>query len=96
MENNQNPDLDDTQVHLNQINEELKQKKEELIEEFKSPDTEESVSESGKEFGDVIGDLFYNSVKSFFEVGFKLAQSLNLDMFTTSKEEENKKENKPD
>jgi len=92
MENNQNPDLDNTQMHLNQINKELKQKKEELIEEFKSSDTEESVSESG----DVIGDLFYNSVKSFFEVGFKLAESLNLDMFTTSKEQENKKDDKSD
>ena len=40
-----------------------------LFEEIK-PETKE---------GEVITDLFYNSVKSFFEMGFELAKNLNLE-----------------
>ena len=41
-----------------------------LFEEIK-PETKE---------GEVITDLFYNSVKSFFEMGFELAKNLNLEL----------------
>ena len=54
----------------------------ELFEEIK-PKTKE---------GEVITDLFYNSIKSFFEVGFDLAKNLNLELlfdnFKGSKKEE--------
>ena len=46
----------------------------ELFEEIK-PKTKE---------GEVITDLFYNSIKSFFEVGFDLAKNLNLELLFDS------------
>ena len=42
----------------------------ELFEEIK-PETKE---------GEVITDLFYTSVKNFFEMGFELAKNLNLEL----------------
>ncbi|MHA1149482.1 MAG: hypothetical protein ACTSR8_14705 [Promethearchaeota archaeon] len=42
----------------------------ELFKEIK-PETKE---------GEVITDLFYKSVKSFFELGFELAKNLNLEL----------------
>ncbi|MEJ2293825.1 MAG: hypothetical protein P8Y23_03570 [Candidatus Lokiarchaeota archaeon] len=45
---------------------ELEQRKEELINEFKSDD----------EDGELIGEIFYNSMKDFFEFGVELAKDL--------------------
>jgi len=45
-------------------------------------------SEPNAELGDVIGDIFYKSMKNFFEVGFKLAESLNLQFNTENQDEE--------
>jgi hypothetical protein len=47
---------------------ELEQRKEELINEFKSDD----------EDGELIGEIFYNSMKDFFEFGVELAKDLAL------------------
>jgi len=33
-----------------------------------------------KKEGEVLGDIFYNSIKSFFEVGLELASNLNLEL----------------
>jgi hypothetical protein len=54
------------------------------------------ISEATKDAGDVLGDVFYKSVKSFFDVGFNLAKSLNFDLLIDSvekarKERSNKK-----
>ncbi|MGQ4873374.1 MAG: hypothetical protein ACP6IY_04790 [Promethearchaeia archaeon] len=57
----------------------------ELFEEIK-PETEE---------GEIITDMFYNSIKGFFELGFELAKNLNLellyDKFKGFDKENNKK-----
>ena len=33
-----------------------------------------------KEEGEALGDIFYNSIKTFFEVGLELASNLNLEL----------------
>ena len=57
----------------------------------KTPEMEENKPDSKKEVEDVIGDLFYTSIKSFFDIGFKLAKNLNLEFLT---KEENQKQDK--
>ena len=54
------------------LNFELERRKEELINEF----------ESIEEDGELIGDIFYNSMKDFLDLGVELAKDL------VSKEEE--------
>jgi hypothetical protein len=49
-----------------ELNLELKKRKKELIQEF----------ESDKEDGELIGDIFYNSMKDFFDLGVELAKDL--------------------
>lgn len=90
MENNQDSDLNDIPIDLDQIHEELEQKKEELIQEYELPSEVEKKSESNKEVGEIVGDLFYESVKSFFDMGFELAKNLNLEFFTEKKKKEDK------
>lgn len=55
-----------------ELNFELEKRKEELINEF----------ESAEEDGELIGDIFYNSMKDFLDLGVELAKDL------ASKEEE--------
>ncbi len=55
-----------------ELNFELERRKEELINEFESVD----------EDGELIGDIFYNSMKDFLDLGVELAKDL------ASKEEE--------
>ena len=52
------------------------------IEQLIPPDAKEVFSELGnnKEEGKAIGDIFYNSIKTFFEVGLELASNLNLEL----------------
>ena len=49
-----------------EINFELEKRKKELIDEFGS----------NKENGELIGDIFYNSMKDFFNLGVELAKDL--------------------
>jgi len=79
MEKSQNSELNDFQININSLSEELEQRKEDLIRELNIPGEIETSSEPNAELGDVIGDIFYKSMKNFFEVGFKLAESLNLE-----------------
>ena len=48
-----------------------------------------------KKEGEVLGDIFYNSIKTFFEVGLELASNLNLelllDKFKSVEKEKEKK-----
>ena len=55
-----------------ELNFELEKRKEELINEF----------DSVEEDGELIGDIFYNSMKDFLDLGVELAKDL------ASKEEE--------
>ena len=49
-----------------ELNLELEQRKEELVNEFESHD----------EDGELIGDIFFNSMKDFFDLGVELAKDL--------------------
>ena len=66
MENNRNSEKDNIKNSLNGLNKELEQKKLELIKEL----------DPSKKISEVIGDIFYNSMKSLFDTGAKLAKSL--------------------
>lgn len=66
MENNQNSEKDNIKNSLNGLNKELEQKKQDLIKEL----------DPSKKISEVIGDLFYNSMKSLFDTSAKLAKSL--------------------
>jgi hypothetical protein len=87
MEKSQSSELNDFQINLSSLSDELDQRKEDLIRELNSPGVIETSSEPNAELGDIIGDIFYNSMKNFFEVGFKLAESLNHE-FNTEKQDE--------
>lgn len=87
MEKSQSSELNDFQINLNSLSEELEQRKEDLIKELNILGKIETSSEPNAELGDVIGDIFYKSMKNFFEVGFKLAESLNLEFNTENQDE---------
>ena len=61
-------------VKLPELDEVLKKKKKELIIELN--DSSNGVNEQNKE-NELIGDLFYESMKSFFDFGVKLANNLS-------------------
>ena len=50
--------------------------------------------ESDSQVDNIIGDLFYKSVKLIFDTGFDLAKKLNLDLFDSFKFDEKKDEKK--
>ena len=87
MENSQSSEMNDFQINLSSLSEELEQRKEDLIRELNIPGKIETSSEPNAELGDIIGDIFYKSMKNFFEVGFKLAESLNLEFNTENQDE---------
>ena len=87
MENSQSSEMNNFQTNLNSLSEELEQRKEDLIRELNIPGKIETSSEPISDLGDVIGDIFYKSMKNFFEVGFKLAESLNLEFNTENQDE---------
>jgi len=87
MEKSQSSELNDFQINLSSLSEELEQRKEDLIKELNIPGKIETSSEPNAELGNVIGDIFYKSMKNFFEVGFKLAESLNLEFNTENQDE---------
>jgi len=60
-------------VRIPELDEELKKKKKELLHELNDSNTE--FYEQNKE-NQVIGDLFYESMKSFFDFGVELANNL--------------------
>jgi len=87
MEKSQSSELNDFQINLGNLSDELEQRKEDLIRELNIPGVIETSSEPNAELGDVIGEIFYNSMKNFFEVGFKLAESLNHEFNTENQDE---------
>ena len=60
-------------VKLPELDEELKRRKKELLIELNDSNTESN--EQNKE-NELIGDLFYESMKSFFDFGVELANNL--------------------
>ena len=87
MEKSQSVELNNFQINLSSLSEELEHRKEDLIRELNIPGVIETSSEPNVELGDVIGDIFYKSMKNFFEVGFKLAESLNHEFNTENQDE---------
>lgn len=90
MEENQDIDVNELQVNLEDINAEIENKKEDLVKKLTSEEMEFPHKENKQEFGEIIGELFYNSVKTFFDIGFMLANNLNLEFLTEEKKQENK------
>ena len=76
MENIQKPELNEMDSKLNDLNEQLKQRKEELINELNKVNDCEVCLDPDKKMSEIIGDIFYNSMKNLFDVSSKLAKSL--------------------
>ena len=88
MENQNNPDLDKAKIELPEYTKQLEEKALETINPSKM---KEMVSDL--KVDNVVGDLFYESVKLFFDIGFDLADKLNLDIiqdFLKKDKEKNK------
>ena len=88
MENQNNPDLDKAKIELPEYTKQLEEKALEAINPSKM---KEMVSDL--KVDKVVGDLFYESVKLFFDIGFDLADKLNLDIiqdFLKKDKEKNK------
>ena len=60
-------------VRIPELDEELKRRKNELLHELNDSNIESN--EQNKE-NEIIGDLFYESMKSFFDFGVELANNL--------------------
>ena len=84
LKTNNDSNIDKSQVDWSKINKELKQKKEEIMNDLNPSELKDVFTEAVLEAADVLGAVFYNSVKSFFDVGFKLAKNLNFDSIIDS------------
>ena len=76
MKNNQNPELNEIDGRLKELNKQLEQRKEELINELNEVNDCEVCLEPNKKMSEFIGDIFYKSMKNLFDVSTKLAKSL--------------------
>ncbi|MFX0047176.1 MAG: hypothetical protein ACFE8G_03310 [Candidatus Hermodarchaeota archaeon] len=76
MKNTQNEETDDIDNNLKELNKQLKQKKEDLIEELGDVNGCEVCLEPDKKISEFIGDIFYKSMKNLFDAGTKLANNL--------------------
>ncbi len=90
MENNQDSHINKVQIKIDDINTEIKQKKQELVSTLIFDETNVPNKKNQQEL-EAIGDLFYNSVKTFFDIGFKLAKNLSLEFLTDEKNGEIKR-----
>jgi hypothetical protein len=70
-------------VSLNKI---LEQKKIDLIKELDGISNDEFNLEPDKKISEFIGDIFYNSMKSLFDTGAKLAKSLTGELFPENRD----------
>ncbi|MFX1258769.1 MAG: hypothetical protein ACFFAN_12990 [Promethearchaeota archaeon] len=80
MENNPNMNIDNSQVDFPDLKKDIEKKKNEMEEMLKD------LGENSKE-NNLINDLFYKSVKMIFDMGFELANNLNLELLDTFKKE---------
>lgn len=82
MENKNDSNLNGTKVDLTDLNKEIEEKtKNQLNPSEMKKMFSELNGESDSKVDNVIGDLFYQSVKLIFDTGFDLAKKLNLDLF---------------
>ena len=76
MENKQNPELNEIDNRLKELNKQLMQRKEELIQELNEVNDCEVCMDPDKKMSEFIGDIFYKSMKNLFDVSTKLATKL--------------------
>lgn len=89
MENQNNPGVEKPKIDLPEYTKQLEEKAKEALNPTKM---KEMISDLNVD--NVVGDLFYESVKLFFDIGFELADKLNLDLIQefVKKEKEKEKE----
>ncbi|MBA7625559.1 hypothetical protein ES703_32990 [subsurface metagenome] len=75
MENQNNPDIEKPKIDLPEYTKKLEEKAKEALNPTKM---KEMISDL--DVDNVVGDLFYESVKLFFDIGFELADKLNFDL----------------
>ena len=76
MENKNNPELNEIDNRLKELNKQLEQRKEDLIQELNVVNDCEVGMELDKKMSEFIGDIFYKSMKNLFDVSTKLATKL--------------------
>ena len=96
MKNEQEANLEKLETNNPDLRKSIEQKKDEVIKDLNPSDLQKVLSKSTPGIGEILGDLFYISIKSYFDIGFNLAKRLNFDFVVDSiekakKDEENKK-----
>ena len=87
MENQNNPSIEKPKIDLPEYTKKLEEKAKEALNPSKM---KEMIS--NLDVDNVVGDLFYESVKLFFDIGFELADKLNLDLIEDLIKKEKEKE----
>jgi len=87
MENQNNPGIEKPKIDLPEYTKKLEEKAKEALNPSKM---KEMIS--NLDVDNVVGDLFYESVKLFFDIGFELADKLNLDLIQEFIKKEKEKE----
>lgn len=88
MQKGQEPKIDKS-MDLPDLNKLIEDKKEESV----IPSEMETMLSDLKgdsKLNDVVNDLFYKSVKNMFDLGFELAEKLNLELLSSFKLDEEK------
>jgi len=95
MENKNNSNLNGTQVDVVEMNKKIEEKTRDQLNpsEMKKMFSELN-DETDSKVDNVLGDLFYQSVKLIFDTGFDLAKKLNLDLFESFEFDKKKDKNK--
>ena len=96
MENEHDSNLESLEHETLNLKKEIQQKRKEVITELNPSELQKEITESTPKIGEILGDLFYNSIKLYFDIGFNLAKRLNFDFVIDSiekakKDQENKK-----
>ncbi|MFX1337562.1 MAG: hypothetical protein ACFFDK_03030 [Promethearchaeota archaeon] len=86
MENQDNPNIEKAKIDLPEYTKKLEEKAKEAL----NPDKMKEMI-SDLKVDNVVGDLFYESVKLFFDIGFDLADKLNLDLIQDFIKKDNEK-----
>jgi hypothetical protein len=87
MENQNNSGIEKPKIDLPEYTKKLEEKAKEALNPSKM---KEMISDL--DVDNVVGDLFYESVKLFFDIGFELADKLNLDLIEDLIKKEKEKE----
>ncbi len=88
MQNGQDPKINKS-LDLPDLNKLIEEKKEESVIPSEM-DTMLSDLKGDNKLDDIVSDLFYKSVKNMFDLGFELAEKLNLELLSSFKLEEEK------